>query len=165
LTVDGKKVFREATGVPLEQNIGEIYRHIVSALKISEERRRLAAIERRKSEVTSRRRMIDAALAELEEKRLSNFDAFKADTERKLDYECFVAAMESREELDALEGWNDWIKWARQATVLPLEALAKHYLARDTELTSGLKNLAELDPEDDGIDNALNRMNISRGYY
>ncbi|MBB5188332.1 hypothetical protein HNQ57_002611 [Zhongshania antarctica] len=165
LTVDGKKVFREATGVPLEQNIGEIYRHIVSALKISEERRRLAAIERRKSEVASRRRLIDAALAELEEKRLTNFDAFKADTERKLDYECFVAAMESREELDALKGWNDWIKWARQATVLPLEALAKHYLARDAELTSGLKNLAELDPEDDGIDNALIRMNVSRGYY
>jgi hypothetical protein len=164
LTVDGKKVFREATGVPLEQSIAEIYRHIVSALKISEERRRLAAIERRKSEVASRRRMIDAALAELEEKRLTNFDAFKADTERKLDYECFVAAMESREKFNSIDGWSEWIKWARQAAVLPLEALAKHYLARDAELTRGLKDLAELDPEDGGIDNVLIRINIERGY-
>jgi hypothetical protein len=158
MTVDGKKVFREATGVPLEQIIGEIYRYILSALKIAEERRRLAAIERRKSEVTSRRRKIEGALAELEEKRLKNFDAFKAETERKLDYERFFAAIESREELDALEGWGDWIKWSRQATVFPLEALAKHYLARDAELTSCLEELAKLDPEDDSIVYFLARM-------
>lgn len=149
LTVAGKKVFREATGVPLEQNISEIYRHIVSALKVLEERRRLAAIERRKSEVASRRRKIDAALADLEEKRLKNFDLFKADTERQLDYERFVAAMESREELDALTGWGDWIKWARQATALPFEELAKHHLGRDAQLAAGLKDLRKLDPEDD----------------
>lgn len=165
LTVDGKKVFREATGVPLEQNIGEIYRHIVSALKISAERRRLAAIERRKSEVASRRRMIDAALAELEEKRRKNFDMFKADTERQLEYERFVAAMESRENLNSIDGWSEWIKWARKVSVLPMEQLAKKHLACDAKLVEGVEGLAKLDPEDESIDAVLIRMNISRGYY